>query len=230
MNSIDVLIVEDDVSTAEIHAHFVKNIPDFNPIGIASTLDTARTMIRIYKPKLILLDYNLPDGCGIDLVRNILVDDNETNPSVIFITSSCQMEIVKLAIQLGCFDFFIKPVSYERLADSFSRYLKFNSIINAYDNAAQFHIDRVFNIFHRYKLYKVLPKGINEITLEKVKDAFHENNEVSYTAETLSYRVGISKTTARRYLEYCLENGFLSAKVFHGNIGRPQNIYIKSCF
>lgn len=228
MKLIDVLIIDNDVCTAEIHAQFLRQTPRFKPVGIASNLDIARSMIRIYKPKLIILDFNFSDGSGMDLLRGIMLDNSELKPSIIFTTSSCQIDMVTTAINFGCFDYLLKPVSFERLTDTLYRYLKYNSIINAYDNISQFNIDRIFNVFSRYKSYKMLPKGINEITLEKIKRVFNESNKVSYTADTLSSYLGISKTTSRRYLEYCSANGFLYAKNCHGNIGRPVTIYCKN--
>ncbi|MBF4301746.1 response regulator, partial [Vibrio anguillarum] len=60
MNMIDVLIIEDEVGIAELHAHFFRQTIRFNPIGIASTIAMAKTMIRIHKPSLIILDNYLP--------------------------------------------------------------------------------------------------------------------------------------------------------------------------
>ncbi len=227
MKSIDVIIVEDEVYIAELHAQFLRQMPKFNPVGIASNLNIARTMIKVHKPRLIILDNNLPDGLGIELLREIAANKSDDRPDVIFVTGSCHINTVKQAMQLGCFDYIIKPIAYERLKDTLNRYIKYCSTIDAYDNISQLHVDRLFNMQSRYKYYNVLPKGINEITLEKIKNAFHENQYEKYTAESLSRYIGISKTTARRYLEYCFENGFLQADNDHGRVGRPQCVYKK---
>ncbi|MGP4129605.1 hypothetical protein OJE16_07430 [Pantoea tagorei] len=39
--------------------------------------------------------------------------------------------------------------------------------------------------------------------------------------------VGISKTTGRRYLEYCVEIGFIGVEMQYGNIGHPRRLYRK---
>ena len=69
MNKFDVLIVEDELRIAELHAQFIRQHSRFNPVGIASTQAETRRMIRVLKPDLILLDNFMPDGLGIDLTE-----------------------------------------------------------------------------------------------------------------------------------------------------------------
>jgi two-component system response regulator CitB len=227
MDSIDVLIVEDEVCIAELHAQFLRQTMRFRPVGIASNLNMAKTMIRLNKPRLIILDNFLPDGLGIDLLRSIVAEKSENKPDVIFITASSEMDTVREAMHCGCFDYILKPVSYDRLKDTLNRYLKYNSAINAFDNISQRHVDDLFNIQAREKSTNNLPKGIGELTLDKIKDVFNEHTGVKFTAERLGEAVGISKTTARRYLEYCSANGFLNAENEHGRVGRPERVYVK---
>lgn len=228
MNTIDVLIIEDEVGIAELHAQFLRQTVRFNPIGIASTIAMARTMIRVNKPKLILLDNYLPDGRGIDLLREIVADKSSHQADVILVTASSEMDTVKDALHCGCFDYLLKPVSYDRLQETLNRYLKYTSAINAFDNISQRHVDDLFNMQARDKVSSRLPKGIGELTLDKIKQVFTENCGTKYTAESLGNEVGISKTTARRYLEYCSASGFLSVENEHGRVGRPERVYVKN--
>ncbi|PJC87333.1 response regulator [Vibrio sp. HA2012] len=228
MDSIDVLIVEDEVGIAELHAQFLRQTMRFRPVGIASTLSMARTMIKVNKPHLIILDNYLPDGLGIDLLREIVAEKSANKADVILVTASSEMDTVKEAMHCGCFDYLLKPVAYDRLKDTLNRYLKYHSAINAYDNISQRHVDDLFNIQAREKTSSTLPKGIGELTLDKIKQVFNENCGVKFTAESLGDQVGISKTTARRYLEYCSASGFLSAENEHGRVGRPERVYVKT--
>lgn len=227
MNLIDVLIIEDEVGIAELHAQFFRQTLRFNPIGIASDLTMARTMIRIHKPKLIILDNYLPDGRGIDLLREIIADKKSPQPDVILVTASSEMDTVKEALHCGCFDYLLKPISYERLQETLNRYLKYNCAIKAFDTISQRHVDDLFNMQARDKSSSRLPKGIGELTLDKIHQVFNANCGIKFTAETLGEAVGISKTTARRYLEYCSASGFLSVENEHGRVGRPERVYIR---
>ncbi len=227
MNTIDVLIVEDESGIAELHAQFLRQTLRFKPVAIASNLAMARTMIKVHKPQLIILDNYLPDGKGVDLLREIVANKNSDKADVILVTASSEMDTVKEAMHCGCFDYILKPVAYDRLQETLNRYLKFNSAINAFDNISQRHVDDLFNIQARDKTTGTLPKGIGELTLDKIKLLFTKNAGVKYTAETLGTEVGISKTTARRYLEYCTASGFLVAENEHGRVGRPERVYVK---
>lgn len=167
MELIDVLIVEDDAKIAQIHSEALRQTPRFNPIGIAENLQMARTMVKVHQPQLIILDNYLPDGTGIDLFREIIADKSAHKIDIVLITASDEIETVKLAMKLGCFDYLLKPVSYERLQETLNRYITLNSAMKAYDNLEQRHIDELFNIQLRDKAQQTLPKGIESITLEK---------------------------------------------------------------
>ncbi|MGF1695473.1 response regulator [Vibrio kyushuensis] len=228
MNMIDVLIIEDEVGIAELHAQFFRQTVRFNPIGIASSVAMAKTMIRIHKPKLIILDNYLPDGLGIDLFRDVIAEKGNYKPDFILVTASSEMDTVKDALQCGCFDYLLKPISYDRLQETLNRYLKYNCAIKAFDNISQRHVDDLFNIQARDKESSRLPKGIGELTLDKIKQVFSQNCGFKFTAESLGSEVGISKTTARRYLEYCSASGFLAVENEHGRVGRPERVYVKN--
>ena len=45
------------------------------------------------------------------------------------------------------------------------------------------------------------------------------------TVDDLVRKTQISKTTARRYLEYCVQTKLLNVEINHGKIGRPERLY-----
>lgn len=227
MDKIDVLIIEDDGKIAEIHAEVLRQTARFNPIGIAESLQMARVMVRVHKPSLIILDNYLPDGTGIDFFRELVADKSTSKMDIVLITASDEIETVKAAMKLGCFDYLLKPVSYARLQETLDRYLSLNNAMKAYDNLEQRHIDDLFNMQRRDQQHDQLPKGIESITLDKIKRIFSQNIGVKYTVGQLSKEIGIGKTTARRYLEYCTANGLLTAENAYGKVGRPERVYIK---
>jgi two-component system response regulator CitB len=60
MDSITTLIVEDEPMLAEILVDNIKQFPQFDVIGIADKLESARKQLRLYQPQLILLDNFYP--------------------------------------------------------------------------------------------------------------------------------------------------------------------------
>lgn len=225
MEVYDVLIVEDEDNLADYHSHYLQQTQRFRPIGIAKSIAEAKQMLRILKPKLVLLDNYLPDGKGIDLLKEITAA--KPAPDVIFVTAANDMETVRYAVRCGVFDYLIKPISYDRLSNSLERYLKYTNSLKASDTINQRHVDDLFNFQAKSSALQSLPKGIDELTLDIVINAF-SSSECIFTSVSLGELTGISKTTARRYLEYLTAQGFLSAVIQHGKVGRPERVYKKN--
>ncbi len=223
---IDILIVEDEPILAGVHAEIIGQISAFRAVAIASSLQEAKQLIPKLKPQLILLDNYLPDGKGIDLFQNIITLNLDCH--VIFITAASDMQTCSDAIRLGAFDYIIKPISYERLKYSLT---KFESFIKTQKNTtylSQQKIDELFNLQGKDFKDKNKTKGIEEITLQSVQNLFITNPKKLYSAETVAKELGMSKTTVRRYLEYCIKIKFLTIQISYGNVGRPERFYIKA--
>lgn len=109
---------------------------------------------------------------------------------------------------LRSFDYLLKPIAYDRVQNSLERYLKYISLLRANDSVNQRHVDELFNFQAKTDQLDGLPKGIDELTLIKIQEIYHHEPQAAYTAELLGQAIGISKTTARRYLEYCVASGF----------------------
>ena len=220
---LEVLIVEDEPILAELNAEFIQRDPKVKALGIASTLNDAKMMVEKLKPKLILLDNYLPDGQGIELFEYIV--NNQLNCYVIFITAASDIETCSKAIRYGAFDYLIKPVSYQRLKHSIERFQLFLYRQSIQQHVNQRRVDELFNLQTKDFIDSNRPsKGIEEITLQKVKDVFMQTDKPQ-TVDDLVRKTQISKTTARRYLEYCVQTKLLNVEINHGKIGRPERLY-----
>ena len=72
-----------------------------------------------------------------------------------------------------------------------------------------------------------MPKGIDHITLEKIKDmSYNMAGEAGMTALDAGNKVGVSRSTARRYLEYLVSIKEADAQLKYGDIGRPERKYM----
>lgn len=222
MKSLNILIVEDEISLAEMHAEFIKKNSACGQIMLAANLSQARMMIERFKPDLILLDNYLPDGRGIELVEEL--SRGKSTIGIIFVTAASDMDTVSEAVRFGVFDYLIKPIAYERLEQSIERFSRLNQAMTESKEVTQRQIDDIFNTFARGDRKQTLPIGIDDLTLDKVKQLFN-SDDVSYTAENVAQDMGLSRTTARRYLEFCAAENFLQAEIVYGKVGRPQRIY-----
>ncbi|MDC7302773.1 hypothetical protein NXH58_13495, partial [Agathobacter ruminis] len=73
-----------------------------------------------------------------------------------------------------------------------------------------------------------LPKGIDAITLDKMIELFSVMGIEAVTANEVSTALGISRSTARRYLEYLVSLKKMETKLIYGTVGRPQRKYVLS--
>ncbi|MEI9698159.1 two-component response regulator DpiA [Moellerella wisconsensis] len=222
MIKIKILIVEDEMLLAEMHGEFIKNYPACDKVWVAGDLAQARKMIDVLKPDLILLDNYLPDGKGIDLVHELIQERVDT--SIIFTTAASDMETVSEAIRLGVFDYLVKPIAYERLGQTLDRFIQRRSVLQANDKTSQSQIDDMFNTYARGEAKEELPVGIDSLTLDKVLGLF-QHSEAEHTAESIAKELKLSRTTARRYLEYCSGQNKIEAEIEYGRVGRPQRVY-----
>ena len=106
-----VLILEDEVSLREILRLILE---DFNyQVEEAGTLEEAREKLKEGEFDLVLVDLRLPDGSGMEVVREIKEKTPETE--VIIITAFASTETVKEAFELGVYDYVEKPFNLDDL-------------------------------------------------------------------------------------------------------------------
>ncbi|HET6962430.1 MAG TPA: response regulator, partial [Terriglobia bacterium] len=82
-------------------------------VSEADDLRHARLLLQQENPDLITLDIKLPDGNGIDFLKEI----RELHPGtpVIMITAFGVVDVAVQALKLGAYDFIEKPINFEKL-------------------------------------------------------------------------------------------------------------------
>ncbi len=217
------MIVEDDIGIAEIHRRNLDKIDYVEVIGIAASKEEATTLLDVLNPDLVLLDIYFPDGNGLDILRELR--QKELSPDVILITADRDVNTLQEAMRGGVIDYLLKPVIFSRLEESINKYLsQKQQFINRVD-IDQSMADAMLNSTSSATISR-LPKGIDGVTLEKVRQLFTNKNQL--TADQAGELIGASRTTARRYLEYLISSGELSADLSYGSVGRPERTYFKT--
>lgn len=228
---VEVLIVEDDLRIAEIQKRFLEQIEGFQAVGIAASYIEAKTLIDILQPDLLLLDVYFPDMNGLDLLKETKQQLKQTD--VIMITATKEIHKVQEAISIGVFDYIIKPVVFDRFKQSLLRYKDYHGkllqIGKENTHVTQQQVDKLLRkeVDSGSSEKSYLPKGIDPLTLEKVMEVL---GKVDYglTAESVAKVIGVSRTTARRYLEHLVSNESIEADLAYGTVGRPERVYIVS--
>lgn len=226
---IEVLIVEDDLRIAEIQRRFIEQIAGFQTVGIAASYIEAKTLMDILQPDVLLLDVYLPDMNGLDLLKETKQQTKQMD--VIMITATKEFEKVQEAISIGVFDYIIKPVVFDRFKQSLLRYKEYHEKLVELGkeniHVTQQQIDKLLRkeMDGSVSDRAFLPKGIDPLTLEKVIEVLETAAE-GRTAEYIAKEMGVSRTTARRYLEHLVAEEKIKADLRYGTVGRPERVYL----
>ncbi|GAV25849.1 two-component system response regulator [Carboxydothermus islandicus] len=216
---IKTVIVEDDPMVLEINKNFIMEVEGFEIIAALKSGGELLNYLKTHSPELLILDIYLPDIDGLTLLKEIRRQNISVD--VLAITAAQQGEIVAELLRYGVVDYIIKPFKKERLVKALLTYKNKYLKIGRKVNVQQEDIDRLFT---RSSAGGELPKGLNEITLKKVLSLLKESREPLAAAE-VAKRAGISRVTARRYLEYLEREGIAGKEIRYGSIGRPVNYY-----
>jgi len=230
MSNIPVLIIEDDFRVAEINRRHVENIDGFSVLNVAKTGEEALSYLKegTVRPELILLDIYIPDVRGMELFWKIRSQYHDMD--VIAVTAANDAKTIMEAFRGGMFDYIIKPVDAVRMSESLKRYKEYRSFFTAKETLMQYEIDAMRGTVRQRSVGEQdedLPKGIDPITLNEIKDILEEFTEKGITAVELSKQIGTSRSTARRYLEYLVSVKEVYTALKYGTVGRPEREYFR---
>ncbi|WP_172369537.1 response regulator [Sporosarcina jiandibaonis] len=225
INPIEILIIEDDKRIADIHRRFIEKIDGFTVIGSAHTGEEAKDWVSALMPDLVLLDVYLPDVLGTELMT--FIHDNSPETDIIFITAAAEIDIVKQAFRRGVVDYILKPLTFDRFKDSLLSYKDKRETLLGEGVMQEDSIKLLWNqtSSETSKPKDSSPKGIDPITKEKVINHI-KDIEGGITAEALGLEIGVSRSTARRYLEYLVSEKRAFTELLYGSVGRPERRYL----
>jgi len=106
-----VLLVEDTLTLAETYRSFLQD--HGLDVQVELTGSRALTCLDSFTPDVVVLDINLPDMSGLEVLREIKAR-SETIETVV-ITGHASVSVAVEAMREGAFDFVMKPFSAERL-------------------------------------------------------------------------------------------------------------------
>jgi response regulator of citrate/malate metabolism len=219
---ITVLIVDDDpVVTAALQAQ-VNRIMGFKVVGIAHSGHAALAAARRFAPRLILLDLYLPDLPGLEVAHRLRRHD-QPPADIIVISGRKESAVVRAAIQRGALYYLVKPTRPATLEQTLLRYAATAHELESGGRfAEQQEIDRIFRLLHLDPAAR--PRSISPATEQAVLDALAVVED-DVSARELAETIGVSRATARRYLEHLADRGLVEARPRYGPTGRPQHRY-----
>ena len=219
---IRVLIVEDDPVVARVNAAVVGKTPRFTTVGIAGDGATALRMLRESRPDLMLLDMHLPDVNGLDILQVIRTTGIDVD--VIAVTASREIEAIRSSMRAGVFHYLIKPYDDRDLRARLEHFRLVKERQAATDEAEQKDVDRMFSL---PESGAVIPKGLSPETLGRVRSML-EQAENGLSASQAAEEIGVTRVSARRYLEHLAKVGVVDVELRYGSVGRPERRYAKA--
>ncbi len=107
------LIVDDHILFREGLAAIIKSEPDIQVVGLAGSVEEAIASARDCKPDVILMDFELSDGSGVDATRAILSEHPECK--IIFLTVFTEDEKLLSAVRSGAKGYLLKNMRPSKL-------------------------------------------------------------------------------------------------------------------
>ena len=217
---ISTLIVEDDYHVAKIHAAYVRKVPGFAVIGHAPSAANARSDIERLAPALVLLDLYLPDGNGLNIVRETVSRPGQ-RPDFLVITAARDVATVRAAMQLGTVHYLVKPFAFAQIEERLIAYRDLRARLARTTEAEQHEVDTLYRLLRGPASP---PKGQSGPTMAAIRELL-EAVPQGASATEIAAKIGISRATAQRYLAELARQGRIELRLHYGATGRPEHRY-----
>ena len=209
-----VLVVEDDFRVANMHAGIVEAMPGFT---VSATVNTVAAARKASPVDLALVDVYLPDGSGIDLIRDLRCDS-------IVLSAATEADTIRAAIAAGALGYLVKPFAPTELAARLSGYARYRRILSG-SNLGPAEIDAALDAL-RPRLapaqsLTVAPSPTKELVLQALAVASTPMSAAQVAAE-----IGVSRATAQRYLAALATNDEVKVGLRYGTTGRPEQEFV----
>lgn len=234
MHTLTVLIVEDDPMVTEVNRQYVEAVDGFQVTGTARTGPEGVRAVQELVPDLVVLDIYLPGSDGISVLKeirrlNLPVD-------VMMVTAAADAGTIQEVLRCGAVDYIIKPFQFERIRRALAGYRQMRQQLAG--SLSQEQVDQLTAPLGGFAPVpeaaeaapvvsesEAPPKGLTDWTLRQV--ALHlVNQERPVTALEVADAVGLARVTARRYLDYLVQQGRLRVVQQYGTVGRPVHRYV----
>jgi DNA-binding NarL/FixJ family response regulator len=111
-----VLVIDDQILFREGLVSLLSSTQDFEMVGCAGTVHEGCEQAILFKPDIILMDFSLPDGTGLDATRLILAHLPQCK--IVFLTVHESDENLFAALRLGAKGYMLKNIGSKELLSS----------------------------------------------------------------------------------------------------------------
>lgn len=220
---IRVLVVEDEAIAADAHASYVGRVAGFTVAGVARSGVEALRLLDQEQVDLVLLDFNLPDGHGLQLLQRFRAAGHLCD--VIAVTSARDLDMVQQAVTQGAVLYLLKPFGFAGFRAKLEQYAAYRSRLHETEpQLVQDEVDQLIGLLRPTGGSEALPKGMSADTLRLVTKCLR-GAAAALSASQVAAAVGTSRVTARRYLEHLADADLVTRGSRYGGGGRPEVEY-----
>lgn len=208
------LIVDDHILFRQGLASLLNSEPDFEVVGEAGSNKEALRLAQALKPDLILMDFELPDGSGIEATREILKDQPDCK--IVFLTVYAEDEKLINSVRSGAVGYLLKDKPITDLLASLRSVWKGEAAISrsmtrrileelaSPGSASSDHKEAFSSLTRREKeiLRELMLGGSNREIASKL---FIDENTVKHHVHSIFGKLGIS--SRREAAEYARKYG-----------------------
>jgi len=135
---VEIVMIEDDEGHARLIEKNIRRAGVNNPITpFGNGTDALRFLFGADgsglankgKPLLVLLDLNLPDMTGVDILKKVKTNEHLKRVPVVVLTTTDDAVEIQRCYDLGCNVYITKPVNYDNFANAIRQLGLFFSVI-----------------------------------------------------------------------------------------------------
>ncbi|MGO2750126.1 MAG: response regulator [Pseudoclavibacter sp.] len=249
MTAIRTLIVDDETAVRRLHERMLAGVDGFEVVATAGSGEEALDVAANMDFDLVLLDVHLPDFSGVEVLRRLRLLLNDAFDAIVISSANDRLSVAQLATA-SISDYLVKPFSRANFEARLTNYrdtrvpspakhatgtptspLRQQDIDGMLARRAlgtpAATIDRsgAQATHPQTGRGRPLPKGLSEPTVKLV--LAHLRPEWQSALEVAEV-CGLSRVTARRYLDHLCARGLAQVEPVYGKRGRPELRYRRS--
>jgi len=205
--NLTVLIAEDDPAMRQVIKNAVTGVPGVEVVGESGDGVTALEMYEDLRPRVVMVDIDLPGMSGLELAQEIF----DINPWTYLVFCTGFSDYRDKAFEIYAFDYLVKPFKIERISQTMSRILDLEKARSSerpkIDNPSLGRVSaqgaRLFRDAERFLMIDL--KDIIFVTRENRKTMVHYVGGKVLTDET----IGAMEEQLRDQLFFRSHKGFL---------------------
>ena len=217
-----VLIVEDDPMVAMINEQYIRRNKNFTLVGKCNDGMSALNFLEKTDIDLLILDVYMPKMNGFETLREIR--NRQITVDIIMVTAANDIDSLEEALHLGVVDYLVKHFTFDRFQMALEKYIAKINALKDIEKLNQSNIDSII-VNSRKNTQDLLPKGIQEKTMQCIMDYLRENSGVWFTGDQIAGEIGLTGVTVRRYMNYLSESGRVIGEMNYETGGSPCMLY-----